>query len=463
MSYQAPANGWRTFLIVWVTQSISVFGSALTYFAITIWLTLTLYPLPEQKPELAIALSLVSLAGGLPVIFGAPIAGAWADRHDRKRTMMFTDFASGCLGLVAVGLMATQTLNLGIVIAVAALSSSFAAFHNSAFDTSYAMLVPEKQLPRANGMMMTIWSLSGIIAPMLAAAIIALPAIARQGKIGGDLGLFLAGLPSGVPLTIAIDGATFFLASVTLIFLFIPSPKRADLEHKEGKPKQSLWADIKVGALYIWRRRPLLWLLGTFTVANFTSGPLGVFQPMMVKFNLAADWASKGYTMETSLALLATIGSVGGLLGGILISAWGGLKTRRVFGVLVPLIIAGAAQMVYGLSAQLYLTAVMAFTVEGMTPILNAHSQTIWQTQTPHELQGRVFSVRRLIAQISWPLSTAMAGWLGGLFDPGYVLFVLGAFLTLFCLAQLFNPYMLKIEDKEYLEELASRQESSSA
>ena len=66
MTYQPPPNGWRTFLIVWATQSVSVFGSALTFFAITIWLTQTMYPLPEQKPELAIALSLVSLAGGLP-------------------------------------------------------------------------------------------------------------------------------------------------------------------------------------------------------------------------------------------------------------------------------------------------------------------------------------------------------------------------------------------------------------
>src|SRR3990172_4753540 len=57
-SYQAPPHGWRTFLIVWATQSVSVLGSALTFFATTIWLTLTLYPRPEQKPELAFALSM---------------------------------------------------------------------------------------------------------------------------------------------------------------------------------------------------------------------------------------------------------------------------------------------------------------------------------------------------------------------------------------------------------------------
>ena len=54
--YQAPPNGWRTFLIVWATQSVSVFGSALTQFAITIWLTTSLYPSVQQKPQLAWAM-----------------------------------------------------------------------------------------------------------------------------------------------------------------------------------------------------------------------------------------------------------------------------------------------------------------------------------------------------------------------------------------------------------------------
>ena len=86
---------------------------------------------------------------------------------------------------------------------------------------------------------------------------------------------------------------------------------------------------------------------------------------------------------------------------------------------------------------------------------MNSHSQTIWQTQTPPELQGRVFAVRRLIAQFTWPLSTAMAGWAGGLFDPGMVVAVLGVILTVFCIAQLFNPYLLRVEDKAFLDELA--------
>jgi hypothetical protein len=98
----------------------------------------------------------------------------------------------------------------------------------------------------------------------------------------------------------------------------------------------------------------------------------------------------------------------------------------------------------------------MAFAAAVMVPIMNAHSQAIWQTQTPRELQGRVFAVRRLIAQFTWPLSTAIAGIVGGMFNPGAVVAVLGGILVLFCVGQMFNPYLLRVEDKDYLDQLAA-------
>lgn len=456
MTYQPPANGFRTFLLLWATQSVSVLGSALSFFAVTIWLTQTLYPLPEQKPQLAFALSAVSLAYALPTVFIAPIAGAWADRHDRKRTMMSVDALNGGVSLLLAILMLTQSLHLGLLIVLVALYAILAAFHFAAFDTSYAMLVPEKQLPRANGMMQTMWALSGILSPGIAATIIALPALARQGVIGGALGAALTLLRDGTPLTIALNTITFFFSASVLVFLNIPSPQRTDLRTADGT-KKSIWSDVKDGARYIWYRQPLLWLLGTFTVANFISAPLGIFMPLIVKFNLAADWLARGLTFETAFALLSTVGSIGGVVGGVLISAWGGLKKRRVYGVIGGLVVVASAMIVLGLSPWLYLTAAMAFCAQGVVPIMNAHSQTIWQTQTPREMQGRVFAVRRLIAQFSMPLGMAFAGIVGGLFNPGAVIAVLGGILVVFCVGQMFNPYLLRVEDKAFLDEMAAR------
>lgn len=455
-NYEPPKNGWRTFVIMWLTQSISAFGSQLTFFALTIWLAQTVYPMPEQKPELALALSAIALAFGIPQVFSAPIAGAWADRHDRKQTMIVADTASGVLNLIMLFLVATNTLQIWMLLILVVGMAIASSFHYSAFDTSYAMIVPEMQLPRANGMMQTMWAFSGIISPAAAAFIVSLPGLARQGFVPGAIGDWLRGWESGTPLAIGIDTVTFFLAAFILFFLNVPSPKRTDLRDETGKVKMSMWSDIKLGAAYIRNRPPLLWLLATFTVINFASSPLEVFIPLLLKFNLAADWQAQGFTFESALALLASVAGIGGVVGGLLISAWGGLKKKRIYGVVVPILIAGAAQIVYGISSFLYLTVAMNFLLVALIPIMNAHSQTIWQTQTPRELQGRVFAVRRLIAQFSGPLAVFIAGIAGGLFDPGMVLAVLGGIVVVFSLFQLFNPYLARVEDKAYMEQLAS-------
>ncbi|MFL5731611.1 MAG: MFS transporter [Chloroflexia bacterium] len=463
--YEPPPNGFRTFVIIWASQSISVFGSALTFFAITIWMTQSLYPLPEQKPQLAWALSAMGLAFAGTTMIVATIAGAWADRHDRKRTMIASDFASGLVSTALVALMVSNLLNIWLVLVLAVLFAVFSAFHDSAFDTSYSMLVPEKQLPRANGMMQTIWSLSGIVSPGIAAFLISLPALARQGLIPGDVGVWLAGLSDGTVLAITIDAITFFVAALVPVFLFVPSPKRTDLVvAADGtQKKKSIWSDVRQGAMYIWRRRPMLWLLGSFTFINFVGSVTGTIQPLLIKFSLAPDWQARNMEFAGALAVLESVGALGGLVGGVLISVWGGLKKNRILGVIVPMIVVGLTTIVYGLSPYLFLTAAMGFIIVGMTPLMNAHSQAIWQTQTPRELQGRVFSVRRVIAQITWPLGTIVAGVVGGVFDPGMVMAVLGVALTVFCVAQLFNPYLRRVEDKEYLEKLAAERGDTGA
>jgi MFS transporter, DHA3 family, macrolide efflux protein len=445
----APANGFRTFLIVWLTQSISVFGSALTLFAVTIWLTQVLYPGPEQLRQLALAVSGVSIARAVAIVVASPLAGAWADRHDRRIIMLTMDVANGCISVVLVALIVTSALQVWMLLAILALSGCCGAFHYAAFDSSYAMLVPERHLPRANAMMQTMAELSGIISPALAAGIISLPALARQGFLGGRIGVMLSQLSNGMALTIAIDAVTFFLSAVVLAFLVIPSPRRTDLGADGKRPTKTIWADIKEGARFILDRRALLWLLASFTAANLLGSPQFVFQPLLIKFNLASDWAARNFTFETALAVMNSMASLGGVIGGLLISMWGGLKSRRVYGVLIPMVLAALAQVIFGLSPFLYLSVAMIFTTSFMIMIIRTHTQAIWQAQTPHELQGRVFAVRRLISQFTWPLGTALAGWVGGLFNPGLVLAIMGAIFLAFSLAQLLNRTLLNVESAQ--------------
>jgi MFS family permease len=255
MAYAPPRYGFRTFVIIWAAQSLSVIGSGMTGFALNVYLAQVLYPTAEQRAELALAFTALNLGFTIPFVFGGPLAGAWADRHDRKQIMIVTNVAKGLITLLTFVLMLSGSLQLWMLVCIGVLAAAASAFHYAAFDASYAMLVPDRLLPRANGMMQTTWSLSGIISPALAALIITLP-----GLLPRDIGILapLAGMGNGTPLVIAIDALTFFLCAIVLLLVHVPSPMRSDVG-ASGRIEQSLWGDVREGALYIWHRPPLLW------------------------------------------------------------------------------------------------------------------------------------------------------------------------------------------------------------
>ena len=101
---------------------------------------------------------------------------------------------------------------------------------------------------------------------------------------------------------------------------------------------------------------------------------------------------------------------VGGVVGGLLMSAWGGPK-KKVYGLLLGLVsssMLGNVLMGLGQSAPFWVIAAFFFLF--VNPITNGCSQAIWQSKVPPELQGRVFSTRALIAQASQPAAMFVAG-----------------------------------------------------
>ncbi|WP_425147082.1 MFS transporter [Deinococcus sp.] len=432
MTAPAPdAAGFRTFLKLWASQGVSLIGSVVSWFALSVYLAQTLYPLASQRAELALGLSLLGVSQLLPAFLIAPLAGVWADRHDRRLTMLVCDLLSGAVTLLSATLMWLHVYPLWGILCVSVAISVLDSFQSASLDTSYSLLVPREQLPRASGMMQSSFNLSQLLAPSLAALFIAL-----QG---------------GVALTLLLDALSFWVAAAVLWRLKIPRPEA--VKAAAGRP---LRADLAFGWVYILRRPPLLILLLTLAAVNFCWAPFQVFQPLLLKGQLAADLRGHGLSFEAGLALLTTLTAAAGLGGGLLVSAWGGLKRQRIYGVLLLLPVGALCLIAIGLSKLLFVTALAAALMFLTGPVMNAHSAAIWQGQVSPELQGRVFSVRRLIAQTSRPLSIALVGPLAARFPVGGILICFGAALLLIVLAQLLNPALRRIEDREYLESLAA-------
>ena len=119
------------------------------------------------------------------------------------------------------------------------------------------------------------------------------------------------------------------------------------------------------------------------------------------------------------LGTVQSVGGIGGVLGGLLLSVWGGPR-RKIDGVLGGFIVEGLlGAVVFGLGRGIVLWSAGLFFSGFLLPILNGSSQAIWQAKVAPDVQGRVFSVRRLIAQITAPLAMLLAGPLADyVFEP---------------------------------------------
>jgi len=148
--------------------------------------------------------------------------------------MIVANTANGLISLLTFILMLSGSLQLWMLVSIGVLAAAAGAFHYAAFDASYAMLVPDRLLPRANGMMQTTWSLSGIISPALAAFIIALPALLPR-----DVGALapVVAVGDGTPLVIAIDALTFFVCAAVLLFVHVPSQRAATSVRAAGSSR----------------------------------------------------------------------------------------------------------------------------------------------------------------------------------------------------------------------------------
>ncbi|MBN1486090.1 MAG: MFS transporter [Anaerolineae bacterium] len=355
------------FSIVVIGQIISLLGSTMTMFALNLWAW-------EQTGQ-ATTLSWNTLFGFAPTIFLCPIAGALVDRWNRRLVMMLSDLGAGLSTIVLLILFTTGHLEIYHLYIANALTGIFGAFQFPAYSAAVTMIVPKAQYGRANGMMWLTGPAANIFGPILAATLIK---------------------PLGIMGIMFIDIVTFITAISSLLLIKIPEPEPSAVGLKS---QGSLLKEVSYGFRYIFERPSLLGIQMIFFSKNiFPNAVLVVLLTPMILARTGND--------EVLLGSVMSIGAIGGLVGGLLLSAWGGPK-RRIHGVLMGMVaLRLVGQGLMGISNNVTLWAIGNFIISFFLPIINGSNQAIWQSKVPPDIQGRVFSVRRLIAQ--FPSSFAM-------------------------------------------------------
>ncbi|UCF27192.1 MAG: hypothetical protein JSW42_11175, partial [Chloroflexota bacterium] len=228
---------------------------------------------------------------------------------------------------------------------------------------------------------------SGIFAPLLAGAL--LPFIG----LGGIL---------------TIDIITFLVAIGALLIVVIPQPEVTE----EGlESRGSIWKESAYGFRYIFKRPSLLGLQTIFMIGNFfATMAFTLLAPMIL---------ARTDSNALIFGSVQTAGAVGGVAGGLIMSAWGGTK-KKIHGVLAGWAIAGLfGTTLIGVGNGLPMWALGAFIGAGTVPLINSSNQAIWQAKVAADLQGRVFATRRLIAWFVTPIATLIVGPLADLiFEP---------------------------------------------
>ena len=370
------------FSVVWLGQLVSLLATSMTQFGLTIFVY------ERAGDAKATALGLMQVFFITPFLLVSPVAGVMVDRYNRKWMMMVSDLLAGLATVGVLILQAFGALEIWHLYVASIFHGLGNAFQWPAYSAAISTMVPKEQLGRANGLWSLLEAGPNVFAPVLAGVL--LPVIGLTGVM-------------------VFDVATFLLAIGALLVVHVPQPQRTEA----GREAQgSLLKEAAYGFRYIFARPSLLGLQMVFFFGNLFAGIGFTVTPAMI---LARSGGS-----EISFGSVMTAGAVGGVVGGIIMSAWGGTK-RKVHGVLFGHVLSGLLGMtLIGLGRGLPVWMAGAFLGWMLIPWVNGSNQAIWQAKVAPDVQGRVFAARRLIAWFTQPIAPLIAGPLADfVLEPG--------------------------------------------
>lgn len=376
-------------------QTISLFGSSIVQYAIIWHITLT--------TSSGLMLSISTLCGFLPQILIALFAGSWIDTHDRKKIIIYADTTIAISTLLLLLAMLAGLNSIILLFIVLAIRSAGSGIQTPAVNAFIPQLVKQSDLMRVNGINATLASMMMFLSPAISGAILSF---------------------ASLELTLCIDIITAIIG--VLITLTI----KAKTHIKIVANKKSNIANMQAGFKYVLDFKKLFYLLLYQIVILVLISPSAFLTPLLVNRTFGIEvWRLSMSEMTYALGMI---------VGGILISTWGGFNNR-----LKTTIVAGA---VYGLimiglgSANIFIIYLIFNALIGITsPCYNTPITTYIQERVDPQMHGRIFSLMQIATSCALPLGMLLFGPLGDIFSIQSILIVNGVLVLLFSCYKLFG------------------------
>ena len=409
----------KDYYLLWSFHLLSLFGGEMTRFALPIWLF--------QREESFFYYCLLIACGLIPRIFFSPLAGGIVDSLNKKRVLLASGFSLSIISLLILALQleifaTVWWLAFPIVFLISAFSNTI---HITTL-SSLSSLVHADSLLRGNSLLIAAESASLFLSPLIA------------GYIYFEFG----------PSLVFITDFSFFLMA-TAFLLTINSSKLFPTKQFNN---QQIFTKAKRGILEAFKfvrssKTNILLLLSSPFINFFFSLSFSTFIPMLLTT----------YQFDTRLVGWAiAMGGIGQLIGSF-ISGYLLKPYHLVF-------LSFASMMILGITGPFFigishepLFLILGYTLTlAFISIINSVNHTYWQKNSPNNLQGSIFGVRRMISASIAPIGTLLASPMVDLFEgggfsvnfivSGLAIFFLGFFGFIYA-------YRLRMEKQEELYE----------
>jgi DHA3 family macrolide efflux protein-like MFS transporter len=361
-------EGWKKKTALFLSsQFASLFGSMLVQYAIIWYVTLT--------TQSGVILTISTLSAFLPQILISLFAGVWADRYPRKFLIIFADVLTAVSTLILAVFFLLGYGELWLIFLVSGIRSIGAGIQTPAVSALLPQIVPMDRLVKVNGINGTLQPFIMIAAPIASGALLSF---------------------SRLEAIFFVDVVTAILAVTLLLFLKVPAHQKAAAAQSTG-----YFDDLKAGLAYIRHNRTIRALFIFFAFAFFLVAPAAFLSPLLV----ARSFGEEVWRLTANEVTFF----VGSIIGGILMTAWGGFKNHfRTIGlscILWGILFAGL-----GLAKDFTVYLTIMFLAGVPMPLFNVPTTTLLQEMVEPDVQGRVFGVMQLIMTTVMPVGMLVFG-----------------------------------------------------
>ncbi len=359
-------NNWKQKTGLFLSsQAISLFGSSLVQYAIIWYITL--------QTQSGVMTTLATLCGFIPQVLISLFAGVWADKYNKKMLIILSDGAIACATLIIAVLFLSGLNSMWLLFLVLVIRSFGSGIQTPTTTSFIPELVPENKLMRVNGLNSTIQSIMLILSPAASGAL--LSNVAREYIFFDDV----------ITAVIGIS-----------VFSFVKVEPR-----KKKEEKVDYFGSIKEGILYTKNHKLVSRLMIYLVLSNILIAPLAILTPLMVTRSFGADpWF---------LTLNEMVFFVGNILGGVLISSWGGFQ-NKIYTIGTGCFACGILSVLLGLPFP-FAVYLVWMGICGLTmPLFSTPFITLFQENVDADKQGRVFSLISVITGAIMPLAMVVFG-----------------------------------------------------